>query len=67
MGHAIVIRGDKYMTFFVLGGSSSPASYHGFLNDVETEMCLDVTFPPYYFSTHGLSRPATPTEEKQDR
>jgi len=29
---------------------------------VEEFAALQVEFPPWYFSTHGLSRPATPTE-----
>ena len=33
----------------------------------EVQECLDVAFPPYYHSTHGLSRPSTPTDEYQDR
>lgn len=28
---------------------------------------LSVEFPPWYFSTHGLSRPATPNEQDLPR
>lgn len=33
----------------------------------EEEAVLSVHFPPWYFSTHGLSRPATPDESDNDR
>ena len=38
---------------------------HGY--DAETEQCLEVEFPPFYYSTHGLSRPASPSEEDKNR
>ena len=44
-------------------------SFHGNFNehDEDTLECLAVTFPPYYFSTVGLDRPATPDEEHRPR
>ncbi|KAK3779700.1 hypothetical protein RRG08_013655 [Elysia crispata] len=33
----------------------------------ETLACLEITYPPWYFSTHGLSRPATPEPENKER
>ncbi|XP_065937642.1 dynein axonemal heavy chain 3 isoform X7 [Magallana gigas] len=36
-------------------------------HDVYTRSILKVEFPPFYYSTHGLSRPSTPTEEDQKR
>ncbi|KAK6993742.1 dynein heavy chain 3 axonemal, partial [Biomphalaria glabrata] len=36
-------------------------------HDNHTQECLDVKFPPWYFSTHGLSRPSTPAEEERER
>ena len=36
-------------------------------HDQDTELCLAVEFPPFYHSTHGLSRPSTPIEEHRPR
>ncbi|KAH3881436.1 hypothetical protein DPMN_005362, partial [Dreissena polymorpha] len=35
--------------------------------DADTKEVLKVEFPPFYFSTHGLSRPSTPIEEDRGR
>ena len=35
--------------------------------DKATQDVLDVEFPTWYFSTHGLSRPSTPVEEDKQR
>lgn len=35
--------------------------------DAETKDALNVEFPPFYFSTHGLSRPSTPHENDTHR
>ena len=35
--------------------------------DQATQEVLDVEFPTWYYSTHGLSRPSTPVEEDQQR
>lgn len=35
--------------------------------DQDTLDVLKVEFPPFYFSTHGLSRPSTPLEEDEKR
>eukprot|EP00105_Crassostrea_gigas_P038441 XP_019922589.1 PREDICTED: uncharacterized protein LOC109618701 [Crassostrea gigas] len=44
------------------------AEVSGYENhDEYTRSILKVKFPPFYFSTHGLSRPSTPTEEDQKR
>ena len=37
------------------------------VHDPETVSCINVQFPPFYFSTHGLSRPPTPGEEEKER
>lgn len=37
------------------------------LYDLSTREVLQVEFPPFYYSTHGLSRPSTPTEEDRER
>ena len=37
------------------------------LYDKETRSVLKVEFPPFYYSTHGLSRPSTPIEEDIER
>lgn len=37
------------------------------LYDIDTKEVLKVEFPPFYFSTHGLSRPSTPLEEDTER
>ena len=37
------------------------------VHDIATQDVLDVEFPTWYFSTHGLSRPSTPVEEDQQR
>ncbi|XP_059151071.1 dynein axonemal heavy chain 3-like [Physella acuta] len=36
-------------------------------HDKETLECLEIEFPPWYFSTHGLSRAATPEPEDKER
>ncbi|KAH9505437.1 hypothetical protein Btru_057282 [Bulinus truncatus] len=36
-------------------------------HDKQTQECLDIEFPPWYFSTHGLSRPSSPTAEEKER
>ena len=36
-------------------------------HDKATQDVLNVEFPTWYFSTHGLSRPSTPVEEDQER
>lgn len=36
-------------------------------HDWQTQECLDVVFYPWYHSTHGLSRPATPHADHIDR
>lgn len=33
----------------------------------ETQECINVEFPPFYYSTHGLSRPSTPEEDHRPR
>ena len=33
------------------------------LHDAMTQAVLEIEFPPYTFSTKGLSRPATPSED----
>ena len=35
--------------------------------DEQTKYVLEVEFPPYTFSTHGLSRPPTPEEQDRPR
>lgn len=35
--------------------------------DSDTKEVLKVEFPPFYFSTHGLSRPSTPVEDDIER
>ena len=35
--------------------------------DKATQDVLDVEFPTWYYSTHGLSRPSTPVEEDKQR
>lgn len=35
--------------------------------DKDTKDVLNVEFPPWYFSTHGLSRPSTPVEADKKR
>jgi len=37
------------------------------LYDEHTKDVLKVEFPPFYFSTHGLSRPSTPLQEDSER
>ncbi|KAL3852322.1 hypothetical protein ACJMK2_015979 [Sinanodonta woodiana] len=37
------------------------------LHDPETRAVLNVVFHPFYYSTHGLSRPSTPSEEDMPR
>ncbi|XP_052779096.1 dynein axonemal heavy chain 3-like isoform X2 [Mya arenaria] len=37
------------------------------LYDAASRAVLKVTFPPFYHSTHGLSRPSTPTPEDRQR
>ncbi|XP_052058680.1 dynein axonemal heavy chain 3-like isoform X1 [Mytilus californianus] len=37
------------------------------LHDEYSKDILNVEFPPFYFSTHGLSRPPTPDEEDRQR
>lgn len=39
----------------------------GKLRTAEEEAVLGVDFPPWYFSTHGLSRPATPEKDDKER
>ncbi len=36
-------------------------------HDRETVRCLDVIFPPFYYSTRGLSRPSSPMEGSHER
>ena len=36
-------------------------------HDEQTELCLGVHFEPYYFSTHGLSRPGSPSVDRRQR
>jgi hypothetical protein len=36
-------------------------------HDHHTQAVLDVEFPPWYYSTHGLSRPASPFPVNKER
>ena len=36
-------------------------------HDAQTQLCLDVHFEPFFFSTHGLSRPGSPTDDRKQR
>ena len=42
---------------------------HGYCEEYDPECiaALQVKFPPFYFSTHGLSRPSTPVEDDKER
>ena len=35
--------------------------------DQDTLDVLELEFPPYFFSTHGLSRPSTPEPDQKER
>lgn len=37
------------------------------LHDEYSKSILEVEFPPFYFSTHGLSRPPTPEQKDIQR
>lgn len=43
--------------------SRGDTPYH----DDDTLDCLEIEFPPFYFSTHGLSRAASPEPEQKER
>ena len=36
-------------------------------HDPKTQAALDVEFPTWYYSTHGLSRPSSPLPEDKER
>lgn len=56
------------LTFFASVTDKNDAEVSGYEDhDVYTRSILKVEFPPFYYSTHGLSRPSTPTEEDQKR
>lgn len=56
------------LTFFASVTDKNDAEVSGYEDhDVYTQSILKVEFPPFYYSTHGLSRPSTPTEEDQKR
>lgn len=54
--------------FFAFDTDENDAEVSGYEDhDEYTRSILKVEFPPFYFSTHGLSRPSTPKEEDQQR
>lgn len=56
------------LTFFAFNTDENDAEVSGYEDhDEYTRLILKVEFPPFYFSTHGLSRPSTPKEEDQQR
>ncbi|PVD24893.1 hypothetical protein C0Q70_15383 [Pomacea canaliculata] len=47
--------------------SDGDVYHNGDEHDEETRQVLHVQFPPWYFSTHGLSRPTSPDPENKER
>lgn len=59
---------QSMLTFFAFDTDENDAEVSGYEDhDEYTRLILKVEFPPFYFSTHGLSRPSTPKEEDQQR
>ena len=57
---------DEYEYEEILEGKAGREMRYDEYDD-ETQAVLDVEFPTWYFSTHGLSRPSSPLEVNIDR